>query len=58
MEGAAFKHCLQHYERNICVQYGSEEEYMAMMKLKEQQRINLKMLMERERNEQAESAMN
>ena len=36
LESSAFKNCLQHYESNICVQYGSEEEYMAMMKLKEQ----------------------
>ena len=55
MEGAAFKNCLQHYERNMCEQYGSEEEFMAMMRMKEQQRINMKMLMERERNERNDS---
>ena len=36
MEGAAFKNCMQHYERNMCEQYGSEEEFMAMMRMKEQ----------------------
>lgn len=36
MESIAFKNCLQHYDKNICVQYASEEEYMAMMRLKEQ----------------------
>ena len=36
MEGAAFKNCLQHYERNMCEQYSSEEEFMAMMRMKEQ----------------------
>ena len=55
MEGAAFKNCMAHYERNMCEQYGSEEEFMAMMRMKEQQRINMKMLMERERNERNES---
>jgi len=32
----AFKNSLRHYENNICVQYASEEEYMSMIKLKEQ----------------------
>ena len=51
MEGTAFKNCMLHYEKNICVQYASEEEYMAMTKLKEQQRINMKAIMERERTD-------
>ena len=55
LDSAAFQDCLQHYERNICVQYASEEEYMAMMKMKEQQRINMKALMERERSERTNS---
>jgi len=32
----SFKKSLRHYENNICVQYASEEEYMSIIKLKEQ----------------------
>lgn len=35
LESPAFKNSLHHYENNICVQYASEEEYMAIIRLKE-----------------------
>ena len=49
LESPAFKNSLQHYESNICVQYASEEEYMAIIRLKEQQRQEMKARLERER---------
>ena len=54
LESPGFKNCMRHYEKNICVQYASEEEYMAIQRLKEQQRINMKALIERERFERNE----
>ena len=54
LESPAFKNCLQHYEDNICVQYASEEEFMTIQRLKEQSRINMKTMIEREKAERNE----
>lgn len=51
----AFRNSMRHYDNNICVQYASEEEYMAMLKLKEQQRLQLKHKLEKERKDRVTS---
>ena len=44
-----FEGAIQHYQSNMCVQYPSEEEYLRIVGLREQQKIELKQKKEQER---------
>ena len=44
-----FQGAMQHYQSNMCVQYPSEEEYLRIVGLREQQKIELKQKKEQER---------
>ena len=44
-----FQGAIQHYQSNMCVQYPSEEEYLRIVGLREQQKIELKQKKEQER---------
>lgn len=54
LESAVFRNSTLHYENNFAVQYANDEQYMAVMLAKEQQRLELKARMEKERFERME----